>query len=271
MYYGATMRYLDIHSHLNDARFDDDRDVVLSRMRSEDIATIAVGTDRDMSEKAVALAEQHPDIWATIGLHPTDNAREDLDDAAYAKLAAHPRVVAIGECGLDYHWPAHDGWPGGEEAEKRRQREVFMRQIAVAERAGKPLMIHGRPTSKSMDAYEDILAILAEFPKVVGNVHFFVGDEAIAKRFLDRGFTLSFTGVLTFTHDYDAVVKFAPLDRIHAETDAPYVAPIPFRGKRNEPAYVLETIRAIARIREDDFATVSAALLANAKRVFDLS
>ncbi|HSE35412.1 MAG TPA: TatD family hydrolase [Candidatus Paceibacterota bacterium] len=265
------MRYIDIHSHVNDARFDDDRDAVLERMRAEDIATIAVGTDRAMSEKAVALADVHSDIWATIGLHPTDNTREDLDDAAYAKLAAHPRVVAIGECGLDYHWPAHDGWPGGEEEEKQRQHDVFTRQIAVAERAGKPLMIHGRPTPRTMDAYEDILAILAEHPAVVGDVHFFVGDEAIAKRFLDRGFTLSFTGVLTFTHDYDAVVKFAPLDRIHAETDAPYVAPIPFRGKRNEPVYVLETIRAIARIRGEDLDRVAAALVENAKRLFHLS
>ena len=262
--------YIDIHSHLNDSRFDTDLSDALARMREANVQTIVVGTDYAMSVKAIQLAEAHPDIWATIGLHPTDNHKEIFDTAAYEQLLAHPRVVAIGECGLDYYWPAHDGWPHGEKEEKIRQRELFEHQIAVAQKAGKPLMSHGRSTSRSMDAYEDLLAVLKNFPSVQGNVHFFVGNTNIATQFLDIGFTLSFTGVLTFTHDYDETARFVPLDRIMVETDAPYVAPAPYRGKRNEPAYVVETYKALAAIRDIDEEELSVAVLQNARRVFGI-
>jgi TatD DNase family protein len=155
-------------------------------------------------------------------------------------------------------------------AEKTRQRELFEQQIAVAQKVGKPLMIHGRPTKGSMDAYEDVLAVLKNYPDVRGNVHFFVGDIAIAKRFLDIGYTMSYTGVLTFTHDYDEVVRYLPLQNIMSETDAPYVAPKSMRGKRNEPAFVIETAQAIAVIRKEDEEKVSAALVQNAIRTFSL-
>ena len=118
------------------------------------------------------------------------------------------------------------------------------------------------------NAYEDALEILKAHSKVKGDTHFFAGDWATARKFLDFGFTLSFTGVLTFTHDYDEVVKNAPLDMLMSETDAPYVAPVPHRGKRNEPAYVVEVVRAIARIRGEDLDTVAAQLFSNARRVF---
>ena len=264
------MQYIDIHSHLNDPRFDADLPDVLTRMRAAGVASIVVGTDREMSERAIALAEQHNDLWATIGQHPTDKHEEIFDEAWYGVAAKHPRVVAIGECGLDYHWPEHNKWLGGEVEEKKRQRELFEAQIALAARVDKPLMVHGRPTKGTMDAYEDILDILKEYPSVRGNIHFFVGTIAIAKRFLDLGFTMSFTGVLTFTHDYDEVVKYIPLDHIMAETDAPYVAPAPHRGKRNEPAFVVETVRAIACIGGEDEQMVKEALLANSHRIFQL-
>lgn len=263
-------KYFDIHSHLNDSRFADDLNEVVSRMRSSNTSTIVVGTDMEMSKRAIELAEEHRDIWATIGLHPTDNHREEFDVSAYEHMAAHPRVVAIGECGLDYYWPAHDGWASGEKEEKLRQRELFEKQIMIAERAHKPLMIHGRPTKGSMDAYEDILEILHAYPSVRGNVHFFVGDTVIAKKFLERGFTMSFTGVLTFSGDYDEVVRFLPLESIMSETDAPYVAPKSVRGKRNEPSFVQETVKCIADIRKQDESTVSEALVENAFRVFHL-
>ncbi|OGZ11180.1 MAG: hypothetical protein A2942_03645 [Candidatus Lloydbacteria bacterium RIFCSPLOWO2_01_FULL_50_20] len=265
-----TFRFIDIHSHLNDKRYTDDLPEVLARMREANVASIVVGTDRRMSERAIVLAEEHDDLWATIGQHPTDNHAEDFDDAHYIKLAAHPRVVAIGECGLDYHWPAKDKWPTGEQEEKKRQEEIFERQIAVAEKAKKPLMIHGRPTQGTMDAYDDILRILQRHPDTRGNVHFFVGDNAIAKRFLDLGWSVSFTGVLTFTRDYDEVVGYIPLGRIMAETDAPYVAPASHRGKRNEPVFVVETVAAIAKIRNEDEQYVQATLLQNASEFFKL-
>ncbi len=272
------MKYFDIHSHLNDARFLDDMDDALLRMREAGVASIVVGTDKKMSERAVELAEAHPDIWATIGVHPTDDPKEVYDEAAFCKMAKHPRVVAIGECGIDY-FRLEDNRARGRienmDREADRQHELFSRQMELAASVDKPLMIHGRPEKGSMDAYEDILHILKSGQEryggnVRGNVHFFVGDTKIAKQFLDCGFTMSFTGVLTFSHDYDYVLKYIPLESIHAETDAPYVAPIPYRGKRNEPAFVVETIRAIAEIKGIDIEVVIDALQKNAIRVFGL-
>ena len=253
-------------------------DAVLLRMRKADTATIVVGTDRAMSERAIALAESHDDIWATIGIHPTDRFDEVFDEVLYRKMAMHPRVVAIGECGIDYFRLEKyraDGLVANIDAEADRQHELFELQMELAASVDKPLMIHGRPEKGSMDAYEDILYILkngqkAHGNKVRGNVHFFVGDIPAAKQFLDLGFTMSFTGVLTFAHDYDEVLRYIPLDHIMSETDAPYVAPTPHRGKRNEPAYVCEVVKAIAQIKEEDVEKVEAALLENAARQFSL-
>jgi TatD DNase family protein len=261
--------YIDIHSHLNDPRFDADLPDVLLRMREASVASIVVGTDHIMSKRAIALAEQNADLWATIGLHPTDNHKEAFDDAAYRNMAAHPRVVAIGECGLDYYWPTEKPYREFDE-EKSCQRALFEAQIAIAIKVNKPLMIHGRPSKGSMDAYEDILPILKNFPGIRGNVHFFVGDTDIAKQFLDLGFTMSFTGVLTFTHDYDDAVRYIPGSSLMSETDAPYVAPTPHRGERNEPLFVRETVAAIARIRGESLEQTAKMLRVNASRSFCL-
>ncbi len=268
------MKYVDIHSHVNDVRFDADTDEVLSRMREASVASIVVGTDRAMSERAIVLAEKHSDIWATIGIHPTDNTEEKFDLSIYRKMAEHPRVVAIGECGIDYF--RMDKFLGNKDAEADRQQQLFVEHMELAATVNKPLMIHGRPEKGSLNAYEDILHILkngqnTHAGKVRGNVHFFVGDTNIAKQFLDLGFTMSFTGVLTFTHDYDEVVKYIPLGSIMSETDAPYVAPTPYRGARNEPAHVVEVVKAIARIKGEYEEKVSEALVVNAAKVFRLS
>lgn len=264
--------YFDIHSHLNDSRFHIDLEEVLARMRTVSVQSIVVGTDLNMSRRAIHLAEANPDLlWATIGLHPTDNDKEEFDTMLYEKMAAHPRVVAIGECGLDYYWPEHDAWPKGEVEEKRRQQELFEKQIAVAVGAGKSLMIHGRPTKGSMDAYEDILAILRNHPLARGNIHFFVGTVDIAKKFLDIGFTMSYTAVLTFANEYDEVVRYIPLERMMTETDAPYIAPKAMRGRRNEPIFVAETVKRIAEIRGEDEELVRAVLVQNAIREFRLT
>lgn len=218
--------YFDIHSHLNDSRFLSDLEEVLSRMRETRTKSIVVGTDLTMSRRAIELSEKNSgDLWATVGLHPTDNDKEEFDIDTYTEMAKHQRVVGIGECGLDYYWPEHDAWPKGEDEEKKRQRELFEKHITVAQAAGKPLMIHGRPQKGTMDAYEDIINILKQHPDVRGNIHFFVGDVDRARKFLDLGFTMSYTGVLTFSPDYDETVRFLPLESIMSETDAPYVAP----------------------------------------------
>lgn len=281
-------RYFDIHSHLNDKRYVNDLSEVLVRMREVGVASIVVGTDREMSERAVALAETNDDLWATIGQHPTDKRDEVFDYTIYRILASSPRVVAIGECGLDYYLPEIRSRQRSDledsdlrsdlrisaaseiATEKKRQQELFERQIILAEKTKKSLMVHGRSTKGTMDAYEDILAIIRRHPDAKGNVHFFVGDTDTAKQFLDLGFTMSFTGVLTFTHDYDEVVKYIPLDRIMSETDAPYVAPVPHRGKRNEPVFVVETVKAIARIRGEDEGVVRGALVSTTKKAFKL-
>lgn len=265
-------QYIDIHSHLNDPRFDLDLSETCSRMHACGVATIVVGTDRALSERAIKIAEAHRDIvlGATVGQHPTDKHKEVFDEAWYHAAANRPEVVAIGECGLDFFWPTNPNSGkdfGDVEMEKNRQRELFARHIALAEEMKKPLMIHGRPMPGTMDAYEEILAML-HGKNVIGDVHFFVGTIDIARRFLDIGFSMSFTGVLTFTHDYDDVVRYIPIERIMPETDAPYVAPVPYRGKRNEPTFVVEVIRALARIRGEEEEALAAMLHENAVRMF---
>ena len=270
------MKYFDAHTHVNFAAFDSDRDEAIARAKEAGVVMNVVGTQRDTSTSAVALAQKYDNVYATIGLHPIHTSRsyhdekelggggkaftsrgEVFDAEAYEELGKNERVIAIGECGLDYY--------RCDESSKELQKEVFIEHIGLANKLQKPLMLHIR------NAYEDALEILRTHAKVRGDTHFFAGDWEIAKKFLDLGFTLSFTGVLTFTHDYDEVVRSAPLDMILSETDAPYVAPQPHRGKRNEPSYVVEVVRAIARIRGADEHVVGATLAENARRVFGVA
>lgn len=258
-------RYIDIHCHPNLGALAPQEDAVIAKMKNEGIGGIVVGVDLKSSQEAVALAEKHDHLWATIGLHPNDTPNEKLDISGFEKLVKSPRVVAIGECGIDYF-----RIEGDVEVEKKRQWEIFEQQAAFALAHDKPLMIHCRPSKNSMDAYLDMLAFL-EGKDLRGDMHFFVGDLAVAERFWAIGFTTSYTGVLTFTHDYDEVVKAAPMDMLMIETDAPWAAPMPYRGQTNYPTYVPLVADAIARIRGEDAETVRAALVANAERVFGLS
>ncbi|MBI2065452.1 MAG: TatD family hydrolase [Candidatus Zambryskibacteria bacterium] len=253
-------KYFDIHSHLNFADYKDDFDAVISRLKETETHTIVVGTNFESSKRAVELADKYKEIYACIGIHPIpEQARYGagpvFDSVEFAKLVEHPKVVAIGECGMDFYHAK-------KEEDYERQKKLFLAQINFALQHNKPLMIHAR------DAYEEILAILPQLggstSKLRGNIHFFAGSVEIAKRFFDIKFTVSFTGVITFTRDYDEVIKFAPLNMIMSETDAPYVAPLPYRGKRNEPSYVSEVVRKIAEIRKSDEETIRVALVNNA-------
>jgi len=269
------MKYFDAHTHVQFVAFKDEEDAVVARAREAGVGMNVVGTQYDTSVAAVALAEKHEDVWVTIGLHPIHTNKsfhdakelgeggkeftsrgEVFDMAAYEALARNKKVIAIGECGLDYYRL--------DEATKKVQIENFIAQIELANSLQKPLMLHIR------EAYADALELLKTHAKVQGDVHFFAGDWAVAKQFLDLGFTLSFTGVLTFTHDYDEVVKNTPLDMLLTETDAPYVTPVPYRGKRNEPAYVVEVVKKMAQIKGISEDTMQAQVLQNAKRVFAL-
>ncbi|MEK7662380.1 MAG: TatD family hydrolase [Patescibacteria group bacterium] len=260
-------KFFDAHSHIHEKEFSADRADVLARMRAAETGTITVGTHLESSRAAVELAREEEGVWATVGLHPTDT-KEIFDEKLYAALAAEPKVVAIGECGLDY-------FRGGtDEGDKKRQEKEFSAQIEFAMKLGKPLMIHGRPSKGSMDAYRDILDILGHYKNesgIFGDIHFFSGDKETARKFLDLGFTLSFTGVVTFTSDYDEVVRYTPLDSILSETDCPYAAPLPYRGKRNEPSFISIISDRIAAIKGEDKNRVSKALVDNAYRVFGLN
>jgi TatD DNase family protein len=274
------MKYFDAHTHTNFVAYKEDRDEVLARAKEAGVGMNVVGTQIDTSRAAVELARTHEHVWATIGLHPVHTARsyhdtkelgeggeeftsrgEVFDTASYEALGQDKKVIAIGECGLDYYRV--------DAKTKEVQTKAFVEQIELANRLGKPLMLHIR-SSDSENAYDDALEILKAHAKVAGDVHFFAGDWNTAKKFLEIGFTLSFTGVLTFTHDYDEVVKNAPLDMLLSETDAPYITPTPYRGKRNEPLFVTEVIGAIARIKGIEKDACAATLLQNARRVFGI-
>lgn len=277
----ANYAFFDIHSHLHDKAFEEDREKLLDEMKGYGVATITVGTDIHESKKALALAEKYPHVYATVGLHPADNVTEEFDEELYTTLAMNEKVLAIGECGLDYYYiesfferdKAAGKVTWNKDAEADRQQRIFEKQIDLAVKVDKPLMLHGRPSKGSMDAYEDMLHILENAKKkygnkLRGNAHFFAGNIDIAQRFINIGFTMSFSGVITFTKDYDDVVRFVPLTLIHAETDSPYATPIPYRGKRNTPMYVQEIVARIAVLREQPMEEVRMQLLENAKRVF---
>lgn len=270
------MKYFDAHTHVQFEAFKGEEDAVAERARRAGVGVNIVGTQYDTSAAAVALAERHKEAWATIGLHPIHTSKsyhdqkelgeggkeftsrgELFDNARYEELARNPKVIAIGECGLDYYRL--------DEATKKIQIENFVAQIELANKLQKPLMLHIR------QAYVDALELLKAHAKVRGDVHFFAGDWVVAKQFLDLGFTLSFTGVITFTHDYDEVVKNAPLNMLLSETDAPYVTPVPHRGTRNEPMYIPEIVKKMAQIKDISEVEVQEQLLINARNLFTLT
>lgn len=266
--------YVDVHAHVNFKAYSEDRDDVIGRALAAGVHVMNVGTQQETSAFAVAMAEKYDrGVYAAVALHPIHTAAsyhdtkelgeegkaftskgEKFDPDFYERLARNPKVLAIGECGLDYYRL--------DENTATVQKEVFIQHIEVANKVGKPLMLHIR------NAYQDAADILRQHAKVKGDVHFFAGTWEEAKLFLDMGFTLSFTGVITFTHDYDEVVRNTPLDMILSETDCPYITPTPFRGERNEPIHVREVVKAIARIKELDEQVVAKQIVANAKRVF---
>lgn len=277
-----TQRLFDVHTHVQFHAFKDDADLVIQRSLDAGIWMINVGTQKDTSAKAVEIAQRYPEgVYATVGLHPTHTEKsyhdaqefgdseegydftsrgEEFDYDYYKKMAADPKVVAIGECGLDYYRL--------EEKTQEKQKSVFLRQINLADELKKPLMIHCR------QAFADLVSLLnakrATLNAPPGVVHFFSGTKNDVKKLIDLGFSFSFGGVITFTRDYDEVVKYIPLDRILLETDAPYVAPAPRRGKRNEPAYVVEVAKKLAELKAADIKIVAQQTTVNAKVLFGI-
>ncbi len=260
------MHTIDTHSHLNLPPFASDWEVAIARMREAGVGTIVVGIDYETSARAVALAEQESDIWACVGQHPTHHAVLWRDGHMRA-LAESPRVVAIGECGLDY-------FREPDRLQKDAQLSLFQAQVALAIEMDLPLMLHIRPESGTMTAYEDALLELIRakefWPTMRGTAHFFAGTKEIADQFIALGFYISFSGVVTFASEYEALVAHVPLDRILSETDAPYATPAPYRGTRNEPAYATEVVKKIAQIKGGERSEIQQQLFKNARHLFGL-
>lgn len=253
----------DIHAHINFKNFDNDRDEIISRAKESDTWMINVGTGLETSKEVIKLAEDNEGMFAIVGLHPLYTKEEDFNEEEFEKLVQNEKVVGVGECGLDFSRLEDEG-------EKELQKNVFIKQIELALKYDKALMIHCR------DAYPEVLEILEEYYEKVGdklrvNFHFFAGTQEEAKKILDLGFYVSFTGVITFAKDYESLVKMVPLDRIMSETDCPFVAPIPYRGRRCEPVYVEEVVKKIALIKELEIDVVRKQILKNIAKFFKIT
>ncbi len=258
---------IDTHAHLDYEDFAADFDAVLQRARAAGVGRIiTIGTSVQSSRHAVALAAEHPMVYAVVGIHPTtaDEAAEG-DYEALRELAAHPRVAAVGETGLDYHRLPEN--PANASAVKTRQAASFRQQLDLAADLGLNVVIHQR------DAWEDTLAILADYTgRLRGVFHCFGGTPAQAGEVMALGHLVSFTGIVTFKNGA-AVRETAasvPADRFMVETDCPYLAPVPFRGKRCEPAHTRETALVVAQARGESVETVTAQTTATAEGFFRL-
>lgn len=295
------MNYIDIHGHINFPEYDADREEVIKRAHDAGVGIIVVGTDLESSRRCVELAEKHEEMWAIVGMHPMSASGTEMGGtgearafyaAAFNELAANPRVVAIGECGLDYfHSKSED---------VAYQKEVFLQHIEVANKVKKPLMLHVRNAKVishplgggvlsdsprgfeershspkkdapvDTNAYQEAIQILKDHAKVPANFHFFAGTIEDMKAAFEIDCSVSFTGVVTFTHDYDELIKSAPIEKMMTETDCPFVAPIPHRGKRNEPVFVIEVVKQIAKIRGENELEVAKQVQNNAKKFFGI-
>ena len=239
------MRLVDSHVHLDDRKFDADREAVIERALAagvERMMAIGTGSGPPDLETAIRQAERYPFMLATIGVHPHDASKATAETfERLRELAAHPKVAAIGEIGLDYHY---DFSP------REVQRSVFLKQLEIAAEAGKPIVIHTR------ESWADTMALVAMVGQAVpparrGIMHCFTGDSQQAREALALGFHLAFGGVLTFpkADTVREAARITPEDRLLVETDCPYLAPVPHRGQRNEPAFVVEVARRLAKVR----------------------
>jgi TatD DNase family protein len=254
---------IDTHTHLDDARYNDDREAMITRAREAGVeAFLTIGCDLGTSQAAVALADQFPFVYASVGVHPHEV--KHIQDGWYdelRRLAKCNHVVAFGEIGLDYHY---------NHSSPKDQRERFREQIQLARELKLPVIIHTR------EAQEDTVTILKEerASEIGGVFHCFSGDAWLAKEALDLGFYLSFSGILTFQNAaaLREIAKQTPLERVLIETDCPYLTPVPYRGKRNEPAYVLEVAQRLATIHGPALSLeqIGRQTSDNAKRLFKI-
>jgi TatD DNase family protein len=247
---------VDTHCHLAAAAFDPDREAVLERAWASGVGhLVVIGETPAAAERALALAAADPRISATAGLHPHEASHwNEETDRWLGAVLEDPRVVAVGETGLDYHY---------DHAPRAVQREVFERQLELAAHAGRPAVIHAR------DADDDVAAVLRRHPGVTAILHSFAGGPALLRAALEGGHYVSFSGMVTFRNwNRDDAVRGIPLDRLLVETDAPYLAPTPYRGRRNEPALIRHTAERLAAVRGISPGELIRLTGENARRVF---
>lgn len=252
---------IDTHAHLYFDRFDEDREAVIANAQACDVQIIInIATDLTTSRTCIEMAEKHDGLFATVGVHPNDAAT--LDDATFTQLkelCSHPKVVAVGEIGLDFYW---DTCP------VETQESAFRRQIALAKEVGKPIVIHNREAGR---AILDVLRSEGTTDLIGGVFHCFSEDAEIAAEVLELGFHISFTGNLTFKKSQlPEVAASVPLERLLLETDCPFLSPEPKRGRRNEPAHVKYIAEKLAEIKQIDPAAIARVTTANANQLFDL-
>lgn len=248
----------DTHAHLDDSRFEEDREALLEELPKKGIGLLMnPGCDLPSSRAASALAMEHPWIYAAVGSHPdaADDIGDDVLDAYRALVKANPKVKAIGEIGLDYHY---------EDVPRAQQILCFRRQMALARELNLPVIVHER------EAHEDALKVLEEFPDVTGVFHCYSGSAEMAKLLVSKGWYIGFTGVITFKNARKLVetAMAIPLDRMVIETDCPYMAPEPFRGRRNDPGYVYRMAEKLAELRGISAEEMQAITFENGKRLY---
>ncbi len=288
-------KLIDAHTHVQFAAYEKDYKEVINRALENGVWIMNVGTQRDTSRRAVEIAEEFSiikeglpaealakaGVYATVGLHPIHTEKshhdakelgeggaakeftsrgEEFDYDYYLNLGKNPKVLAIGECGLDYYRL--------NDATKERQKKTFLQQVKLAKGLDKPLMIHCR------QAFGDLIDILKYNRGILrdtpGVVHFFSGSMEETKKLLDLNFSFTFGGVITFTRDYEEIIKYIPLSRILLETDAPYVAPTPYRGQRNEPVYLKEVAKAMAEIKGKSYDDIAEQTVHNSRAIFNI-
>ncbi|PIT61952.1 DNAase [Snodgrassella alvi] len=251
------MMLIDSHCHLNMPDLAVRLPQILENMAQAEIGqAIAISVDRTSAAEVLALAEQHTNLFASVGVHPEYQNSAEMSVDELIAAAQHPKVVGIGETGLDYHWCSGDlAW----------QHQRFSTHIQASNQTGLPLIIHTR------EAAGDTLRLLHENQAQQGVIHCFTEDTAFAKAVLDLGFYISFSGIVTFKNarQIQEACRYVPLNRILVETDAPYLAPVPKRGKQNEPAYVRYTAEFVAQLRGDSITSIEEATTANTYRLFN--
>ena len=248
----------DTHAHMDDRAFREDRDTILKGLADRGVALVMnPGCSLESSRSAIALAEEYPFIYAAVGSHP--DVADEVNDAVleeYKKLCKlHNKVKAIGEIGIDYHY---------EDIPRQLQLKAFRMQMELAREVGLPVIVHER------EAHEDGMAVVREFPDVAGVFHCYSGSAEMAKQLIDRGWYIGFTGVLTFKNARKAIETAAsiPIDRIVLETDCPYMAPVPHRGKRNDPGYLCHMAEKLAEIRGLSIEEIHAITTENGRRLY---